>query len=532
MALKVIVKDNKFRVEIQGFSTDWLPDTPVNRHTTVVWLRLLVDEPGKPLFTLQQLAAIVGSKNRQAASQHLEDFRQCGENFQAFVTRKRKVDNTVVECVLKELLKSPLAGQAELAQRVNASLGRKDITASNISAALEQIPCAPVLGTLQKQLEKGEAHYKESYLLEEMMRSFSSEAGHQAGLDLPVSDEGMKVSDPTAIKALVTPDVSMDKISSSLAWVTFIMTLFYWNVPSSVLGRWFKVHKTTILRWILGLALALWPIVYQWILDKVKATMVYADEKWIKIRGKWHYWYVVLDTKTELPVLAALLPSRTKWACRWIGCKLKLIRKVPKNIITDGLSGYSQLLNGAKHVLCRFHHQQGVTQWLKKHFSKEEEIKERKKTMKKVFQTTDKRTVRRRLTRLREEADDWGITPWVTTALEKLPSLICTIGSVFLPSTTNAIERFFRVFNRFYKTRCGFQSVISAKRELALFLVVYLFTQRNKDGRAPIEVIVPEAPRMPLYRLINDPFGALLELRNVKERGKMADFLLPNAAVT
>jgi hypothetical protein len=40
-------------------------------------------------------------------------------------------------------------------------------------------------------------------------------------------------------------------------------------------------------------------------------------------------------------------------------------------------------------------------------------------------------------------------------------------------------------------------------------VVVYLFTQLNADSQAPINVIVPEARRMPLYRLINDPFRAL-----------------------
>ena len=48
-------------------------------------------------------------------------------------------------------------------------------------------------------------------------------------------------------------------------------------------------------------------------------------------------------------------------------------------------------------------------------------------------------------------------------------------------------------------------------------------------GLAPIEVIVPEARRMPLYRLINDPFRALQERENVKGTPQMADLLLPKA---
>ena len=48
--------------------------------------------------------------------------------------------------------------------------------------------------------------------------------------------------------------------------------------------------------------------------------------------------------------------------------------------------------------------------------------------------------------------------------------------------------------------------MLSAKRELLLFLVVYMFTGTPATtGQAPIEVIMPEARRMPVYRLINHP---------------------------
>ena len=184
---------------------------------------------------------------------------------------------------------------------------------------------------------------------------------------------------------------------------------------------------------------------------------------------------------------------------------------------------------GAKHVLGRFHHQQRITRWLKQHFTAEEESTTRKRVMTKVLQTHDKRTVRRRLARLREQAPTLGITTWITQVEAKLPQLICSVGSARLPSTTNTIERFFRAFERFYKTRRGFHSVLSAKRALLLFLVVYVFTQRSSTGQAPIEVIMPEARRMPLYRLINDPFRALQERNSVKREAHMADLLRPQA---
>ena len=106
-----------------------------------------------------------------------------------------------------------------------------------------------------------------------------------------------------------------------------------------------------------------------------------------------------MDVATALPVLTAFLPSRRQWACRWLGVQLRRLKQVPQVIITDGLQAYASLVQGAKHVLCRLHHQQGVTRWLQQHFTTAAEINARKPVMKRVLQTQDKRTVRRRLAR-------------------------------------------------------------------------------------------------------------------------------------
>ena len=96
MALQIVVEDNRFRVEWQGYSIVWLPDTISNRKSIVVFLRLLCDENGKGVFTFRELSALFGGNSRQAASGHVERFRQCGSDFLSFLTRKRKVDSQMV----------------------------------------------------------------------------------------------------------------------------------------------------------------------------------------------------------------------------------------------------------------------------------------------------------------------------------------------------------------------------------------------------------------------------------------------------
>src|SRR4029453_6741033 len=111
---------------------------------------------------------------------------------------KRKVDPTVVEGVLHELLQTPLAGPTELGPRVQARLGRDDLTVANIACALEQISCVPVLRTLRQQLETGHVHYQEAWLLTEVLENLSLPAPQLAGWNGPSPDRGMQVADPTA----------------------------------------------------------------------------------------------------------------------------------------------------------------------------------------------------------------------------------------------------------------------------------------------------------------------------------------------
>src|SRR2546425_8793752 len=106
-----------------------------------------------------------------------------------------------------------------------------------------------------------------------------------------------------------------------------------------------------------------------WLVERVNAPMDDVDEKALKSRGLWDSWFVVLDGPTALPVLVALLPSRRQWAWRWLGRQLARLQKVPRGLITEGLQAYASLVPGATHVWCRFHHQQGVTQWLQPPFT-------------------------------------------------------------------------------------------------------------------------------------------------------------------
>ena len=347
---RVAVSHQRFRVRTARFATPWLPETPSKRHLLGVCCRRLVDDQGKPRFTWQALATLVGRTNRQAASQHREALRQGGEDLRAFVLRQRHVDTTVVEGVWHERLQTPLAGPTAWRARGRQRLARQDRRVANRARAVEPRSCVPVRRTRRRQCEAGQVHYEAAWLWTERLESQATPAVSGLSWKGPSADGGRRRADPTALAALVTPDLPLAEVPGSLCGLSCCLTLFSWHVPLSVLGRWWGVHTTTRLGWVLGLAVAWWPLVAPWMTARVRAQRVDVDAKWLKIRGRWQSGFVGFAGPTALPVLAALLPSRGQGACRWVDAPLRQLKPVPRVLITDGLQAYAALRPAAKHL--------------------------------------------------------------------------------------------------------------------------------------------------------------------------------------
>jgi transposase-like protein len=379
---------------------------------------------------------------------------------------------------------------------------------------------------LQRQWEQGRFHPKEAVVLEEALAALLQPSSSPPapvtetllalGLHPAAPDDGQDVQrqQTEALPVLLTPQATVAEVPPKIRLMAVAFTLYFWNVPLSRIGLWCGVSKSTVWNWVTGLGVALYPPIQAWIVATVEALSMAVDEKWLKIGRIWHYWFVAVDETTGLPVAMAVLHTRTTWACCWFLVTLNRLGLRPRAIITDGLAGYAASVRvvwpSVTHVLCLFHHQQGVTRWLRVHAVglPKEVVARLKRTMKRVVQTRDPRTVRRRLARLvsEEEAQAGALETWVAQTQEKLARLMPAVRKNAYPRTTNGIERFFRAFQRFYKTRGGFHSVMSAKREVMVFVVGYVFTIQPSTGRAPIEQIVPQARQMPFYHFVNAPF--------------------------
>ena len=89
MALKVELKDNKFRVQRQEFATTWMADTLANRKAIVVFLRNLTVND-RPMFSLAELSVLFGGKASQVTN-CTKRFEYSGRNFIEMLNYESKV---------------------------------------------------------------------------------------------------------------------------------------------------------------------------------------------------------------------------------------------------------------------------------------------------------------------------------------------------------------------------------------------------------------------------------------------------------
>ena len=520
--MKLEKQDNKFRVLTQEFRTQWYPDNPSNRKIVLIMLRGLQKENGEALFSFKNLAVIVESKNQQAASQHVEDFREYGEDFFQTIWRKRrKMYEDLRETVIKVLRKNPLLDEEIIAEKAGDILG-KNIKRGVVRLTLENIGCTEIRQILKKQIEKGEVHYKEQYLIERMFAMVNEKVKYKKTVQ-------QICSNPKKLKASETVEASSVKLSnmhrdiqqvfdakvnrenlaavwdSTLGWKLLAFVLYFNGMSQGVIGRWFGVNKSTICRWLKSIS----DISTHWTENQKfsSSNKVAVDEKWIKIAGKWWYLFAAVDVITGCPLHTAIYPGNNTNYCKLFLSELKNRGYKPKVIITDGWDAYIKAIKyvfpDAKHLLCRFHALHSVFRRFNKARIFSSEVSS---AIGKLFNTQYKRTVLRRVAKLENMLISSHAIETVLGGLKKkLPILITTVGSKKFPSTSNAVENFFSQFDRFYRLKGAFSDVSSAQKNLQLFIFGYLFSITSKGQPCPLERANVKVSNLPIYHLINRP---------------------------
>ena len=524
----------QFRVQVGHVYYGWFANTVSNRKVVLVLLREMYDSrTGRRLFSEEQLAALLGSTNRQAVDGHMKGFREADGDLADYVTRKRKVNADVVELVWKTWSANPSVRLVELTAAVNAVYdGDKPLSSANVREALSEISGYRVWRRLLKDVEKGRAHYEEPLLIEHLLRLLSEQTPDTS--EVPALPEGVDVSELSAsaavgetpetanrmsqrvverLEALFSPsDASQMGTQVAHAWegvsglMLLAFVLYSSGLSYAVIGGWIGVDASTICRWMVPLSAYGWSWLQQQQLQF--SGQVAVDEKHINIGGVTWYLFVAVDCVTRCPLHLAIYPSNNEWYCRAFLLGLKARGYHPRVIVTDGWDAYikaiARAFPHAHHELCRFHLIRSVFRRMKKIKFFDASVC---KALKTLFHTDDPRTVRRRIASLKETLSSLKKTWIIEGLLAKLEQVMPAVGNPQRwPSTSNAAEWFFRDYDRLvYVPKGPFQDQESAMKLTGLFVLGYVFRMGLKGQACPLERAQVDVSRIPLYHLINRP---------------------------
>ncbi|MCP4376794.1 MAG: hypothetical protein GY794_11540 [bacterium] len=420
--LKVESQHGMYHISRQDVCLQF-PET--GKNTRVLWLLLRAfhdPDTGKLIFTHGHITKAFHDKRRQNI-QHVErEFNACGGDIPAYLQRKCHVDSSVVEAVADVLRQHPLAPATKLCPLVLERLNRTDVTPANIRKALQQMPCLVIRPILQRQWERGEFNPTETLLLQLALAALQETSSpSSSSIADTLSTLGLEPADPDgaqevqqqqaeAVPTLLDARATLAaQVPVKIRLMVVAFTLSYWKAPAvsdGLVDGCFAQHGLELGH---RSAVVVYPIVNAWIVTKAEAIGLAVDEKWLTIKKTWHSWCVSIDEATGLPVAMEQLHTRTTWACCRFLLTLKHLGLRPRAIITDGLDGYASsipaIFPSAQHLLCLFHHQQGVTRWLRDHAGDlpKKVVATLKRKMNRVVHTCDPRTALRRLNRFTSE---------------------------------------------------------------------------------------------------------------------------------
>lgn len=360
-----------------------LPDTPANRRGAMIVLRGLHRRDGWPWVTYERLAQQLGYADRRHVHNFWAEFVACGGDLATFLRRRKKVDAEVVARCEQLWKAHPLWTCAQVLAEFRRRWPEQGVQLSeqNIRTAGHQVGFLGVQQVLRRQVAEGEAHYQEPFVLEALLEMAEAGAHAQAVQTLPVRSlpdalesvvpsgvEPAPMAAPTdaSVAALEETRLQGEVSSSKLAplWegttgaMLVALILYYHSLSLEVIGRFFGVHKTTVMRWLSPLAQINWQAAVQHSKRFFSGTVA-VDEKWIKIAGVGWYLFVAVDHVSGLPLHVALLPSNATPYCTLFLLQLKALGYDPKVIITDGwdadVTAIARVFPHAQHLLGRFH---------------------------------------------------------------------------------------------------------------------------------------------------------------------------------
>jgi transposase-like protein len=291
-------------------------------------------------------------------------------------------------------------------------------------------------------------------------------------------------------------------------------------------GQALGVASGTVYRWVSAFGCQLLPVAALFGVV-CSSGVVGVDEKWVQApkndkpageRRKWMYVYLAVDVYTYDLLHIAIYPRNTAESTEAFLLALRAKGYHPRVVVTDLRQEYGPAIDRvfpqAQHHECLFHASQALHRQLADIYGQDAlrhntQVATLRQTLDGALQARTKRTAQRRYDQLMRQRESWlqqqPALAGVFASLEAhWPRLINGIESELIPRTNNTVELVIRRFDQHYQNFCGFDSLESANRFLAVFEKVYRFTPFSDDaqpsirGKSPLELAGYHIANLPM----------------------------------
>ncbi len=314
----------------------------------VVLAKLLKHKEGaKRELTFQKISESFGHKDRQWSHNYYREFEACGGDMLSFLRRENKLEDLAFELIEKQILKSPLLALSEQYAIFRDTHPEICLSKATFRSYVRRIDSSKILARVRQLLIRGEVDPDSRAYIKELLQTLEIS---------PNQDKEIVSLFPEAEPQVETEpvDFSLPKTQKYL----FATFLYACGVSLEVLGLLYGVSKGSVHNWIYNLCTV-------GLEDEIICAIKYwsgrisVDEKWVKIKGIWHYVLCAVDAVSGFPLLMRLHGSIDSLSWEVFFREFKTLYGTPKLIQSDGsrslVVGKEKVFPVVRHQLCKFH---------------------------------------------------------------------------------------------------------------------------------------------------------------------------------
>jgi transposase-like protein len=427
-------------------------ETENNKRLLFILLRLFVcPMTGKPFFTWQEIADAFGKKDRRNMQNFMQEFQQCEGDFLRYLARKATKKDAVFPLVEAQILAAPLLSIAKHYRAFCATHTQERVCEQTFRHYIHEIPATKILKRIRQLGFKQERRFDMRRYLQELLALDTLSQAKKKEIVEQFPD--VEPSRPCSLR-----NKGERLTSVSIAPKLLAVILYVCGLSQEMLAMLFGVSKTSIHHWMYTVCSdqLYWEILHsiqQW------SGQVSFDEKWIKIKGTWHFVLCAVDSVSGFPLLMDIYPTLDTDNWTLFFKRFKALYGKPKLIQSDG----SQPLAAAREVvfskvryqLCKFHKLRNLMKRLRKQVRDPKRLRRFVRLAKHMFtnkSVSSRKYAAKRLQQLAGETVSSYIDEHILAYWRQLTMSL----------TTNASERFNRKIEKCFCGRYGIASVGSA----------------------------------------------------------------------